>query len=99
MARIVAGSVDWELIRSTRVPHPQHLFLQPCLFSTGVRGWGKASIFVKGPRPWHPCNPNSGAQPCRVRGQLCQSTSQAHTLPAMPWIMGRGGSGGRNTTP
>lgn len=41
----------------------------------------------------------SGAQPGRGRGPLCQSTSWAHTLPAMPWTMGRGGSGGRDTTP
>lgn len=41
----------------------------------------------------------SGAQPGRVRGQLCQSTSRAHTLPAMPRIVGREGSGGRNTSP
>lgn len=66
----------------------------------GARGWGEASIVVKGPRPWHPTQPQlSGAQPGRGRGQLCQSTSWAHTLPAMPWTMGRGGSGGRDTTP
>lgn len=84
------------------MPHPQHLFPQRCLSSTGDggKGLGEASIVGKGPRPWHHTQPQlSGAQPGRGRGQLCQSTSWAHTLPAMPWTMGRGGSGGRDTTP
>lgn len=58
---------------------------------------------AKGPRPWHPVltrRPRpSGPPPGRVRGQLCPSTSRAHTLPATPWIAGREGSGGRNATP
>lgn len=82
-------------------PDSRQPFLQP-LPPLSARGEG-ASLSAKGPRPWHPVltrRPRpSGAPPGRVRGQLCPSTSRAHTLPATPWIAGREGSGGRNTTP
>lgn len=45
-------------------------------------------------RPWH-----TGTRPGKGEGQLCPSTSRARTLPAVPWIMGREGSGGRKATP
>lgn len=82
-------------------PDSRQPFLQP-LPPLSARGEG-ASLLAKGPRPWHPMltwRPRpSGAPPGRVRGQLCPSTSRAHTLPATPWIAGREGSGGRNATP
>lgn len=82
-------------------PDSRQPFLQP-LPPLSARGEG-ASLSAKGPRPWHPVltrRPRpSGAPPGRVRGQLCPSTSRAHTLPATPWIAGREGSGGRNATP
>lgn len=62
-----------------------------------------ASVLAEGPRPrspmftWRPWH--SGTQPGKGEGQLCPSTSRAHTLPAVPWIMGREGSGGRKVTP
>eukprot|EP00069_Balaena_mysticetus_P016923 bmy_09929T0 len=100
MARIVAGPI--ELIGGTRAPHHQHLFLWPCLLSL-LESRGGLLSWRRDPGPWHPMlagRPQlSGAQPGRVRGQLCQSTSRAHTLLAMPWIVGREGSGGRNTSP
>ena len=87
-------------------PAPVPAALPP--LSAGIKGEALLS-WPRDPRPW-PTRPTpapqltwkpqpSGPQPGRVRGQLCQSTSRAHTLPAMPWIMGREGSRGRNTTP
>lgn len=38
------------------MPHPQHLFLQPCLFSTGVR-LGEGFYFCEGTKALAPVQP------------------------------------------
>lgn len=89
-----------DLTRGTRVLHPRTCSSSPTSSLLESRGRGKASIFVKGPGPWHRTQAQrSGARPGRVRGQLCQSTSRAHTFPTMPSVMVGEGSGGRNTAP
>lgn len=53
MAGIVGSSLEGSKNRSEacKIPHPQHLSLQPCLLSASRGG---ASISAKGPRPLAP---------------------------------------------
>lgn len=105
MARTTAPE-SWSVAPGSPPPAPVPAALPP--LSAGIE-WGRfyPSQGTQGPGPpAHPPAPQltwkpqpSGPQPGRVRGHFCQSTSRAHILPGMPWLMGWEGSGGRNTSP
>lgn len=82
---------------------PPPTTVPPALPPLSAGGEGGLLFWQRDPGPGPPCShrgPSAlGPSQARVRGQLCRSTSRAHTLPAVPWIMGREGSGGREATP